>query len=200
MAPLGLQVLWSSSPAHQKLDFPFSVSPFCGDLQWISRWLGCLPIHTHKILQHFTPRALQTPLEYLLLLNHHTHSPGKVPPPSHKTVLCFLPALKIATPLRIPFSLPELPAAKEARALFSEISWNNGNPWMECPACGQKLKAVLDFHPQHFVLDLFLYKYRFAHIYVSCAANSRLSLISFFRRLVLIVGGFFSQENKKRIL
>lgn len=52
-------IAWSSSPSHQKLSSPLSLSvfPFCGDLQWILQCLGCLPVCTLKILQHFIPRA-----------------------------------------------------------------------------------------------------------------------------------------------
>lgn len=59
MTSPALHIVCSSSPSHQKLSFPLSLSvfPFCGDLQWILQCLGCLPLHTQNILQHFRPRA-----------------------------------------------------------------------------------------------------------------------------------------------
>lgn len=151
-----LRIGWSSSPAHQKLfPFLFHLFPICGKSQWISQ--GCLPTHTHshthKNLQHFILRGSSwspSSTPGVSPLVEPLHPQLKEPPPFHRTASRFLPALKIAATLRILCSLPELPAAKETRALFSEISWNNGNPWMECPGCGQELKAALDFLPQCF--------------------------------------------------
>lgn len=56
-----LHIAWSSSPSHQKLSFPPSLSVllFCGDLQWILQCLDCL---LQKTLLCFRPTATSASL------------------------------------------------------------------------------------------------------------------------------------------
>lgn len=165
---------------------------------WVARPYTCKKFCSILYLDP-VQHPLQTPL--VLLLNHRVHSSNKVPPPFHKTALCFLPALKIATILRIPSSLPELPAQRKQGLYSVKYHETMGTPGWNVQLVGRSWGQRLAFFHSIFVHYLFWYKYKyiFAYMCYFLSTYSKLTLTSLFKRLLLIVGLFFlfPREPKK---